>query len=168
MTAMAAMMLFTGCKKQSEFNKALEADYAEVIAEYPEAVLYEVQTQFNDTFDTRDRKGLHVASAREVFQVEPRLVVFVDRNFETGTREVLKQEGAWLEDLKINLKEVRDVNEALDALFGADIILPDTNFMTLRRPLGPTLYVDAFYVFGSTKTSFVAVNTRTLEVQDFE
>lgn len=170
LAAMAAMFLFVGCKeKQSEFNRALNEDYAAVVAEYPEAMLYEVETQFNDVFNTRDRKNLHVVTAREVFQVADTLVMFIDRNFDQGSVEKSLVPGAWLEDVVIrNVETLCDVNEALDALFKADIITPDSNLMTLRNPLGPKVFVNPFYIFGGTKSGFVAVDARTLEVQEFE
>lgn len=164
---MAAMVLFTGCKKTPEFNKALTEDYASVIAEYPEARLYEVQTEFNDEFTTRDRNGLHIVTAREIYQVDPQHIFEVVRNFEDGTCAKSLYEGFWTGDVVMTLDGLHNINEALDALFKSDIIVPETNLMTLRNPLVAVLYPNAFYIFGSTKTSFVAVDGVTLEVQEF-
>jgi len=167
--AMMATLLLAGCKSTSEFNRALNEDYEAVMAEYPEALLYEVQTQFNDNFTTMDSKGLHVVTAREVFQVKDTLVMFIDRNFDEGTRVTSLENGAWLEDVKFGVKELKDVNEALDAMFKSDIIVPDSNLMTLRKPLGPTIYAFPFYIFGGSKEGkYVAVDAHTLEVQEFE
>jgi hypothetical protein len=36
--------------------------------------------------------------------------------------------------------------------------------MTLRNPLGPTIYENPFYIFGSTHTSFVGIDAKTLDI----
>lgn len=164
---MAAIVLFTGCKKTSDFNKTLTEDYASVIAEYPEARLYEVQTEFNDSFTTRDRKGLHIVTACEIYQVTQEQVLQIKRNFDEGTCERVLEDGFWVGDVVMTLDGLHNINEALDALFKSDIIVPETNLMTLRNPLVAVLYPNAFYIFGSTKTSFVAVDGVTLAVQEF-
>lgn len=166
--AMAAMLLFTGCKKSSEFNKALEADYAMVMDEYPEAVLYEVETAFNDVFATRDRKNLHVVTAKEVFQVADTLVLFIDRNFDEGTVEKTLQEGFWCEDVAFKLDGIKDVNDALNALYNANILIPISKLMTLRNPLGPEIHLSPYYIFGDGNSNYVAVDSRTLKVEEFE
>ena len=167
--AIAAMALFTGCKKQSEFNKALNEDYAEILAEYPGAILFEAETEFNDVFTTDNPKDLKVVKVREVFQVygdDPR-AIFVDRDFVSGTRNVMTEKGHWAECVQFTPNDIHDVKDALKALLKSDIKTPDSKFMTLRNPLGPEVRLFPLYIFGSNHF-YVAVNAGTLEVSKFE
>ena len=167
--ALAAAFLFTGCDRKSDFNKYLEKDYEFVKAQYEgqPILFYEAQVELNGS-PVEYGKKTKPATVREVFQVDT-LVVFIDRNYETGEMSVEEVPGFWCEDLFVNPYGIADFKYALNALLNVkDVVtVPDAKFMTLRRPLGPVEYENAFYIFGSTNTSFVAVDARTLEIQDF-
>lgn len=166
--AMATALIFTGCKK-SDFNKFLEEDYAYVQSQYEgkKVLFYEAEITLAGTPADLGKKALP-ATCKEVFQVED-TVVFVERNYATGAVAVESVHGCWCEDLVVYPERVADYKDALNALLNAEgIHVPDALFVTLRRPLGPTLYENAFYIFGSTHTNFVAVDAKTLEVQEFD
>ena len=167
--ALAAAVLFAGCRKTSDFNKYLVSDYEFVQAQYADrtVVFYEAQITLNGSPAELGTKA-QPATVKEVYQVvDTALVVFVNRNYETGDVAVEEVPGFWCEDVVVDPNGVADYNAALNALLSADVIVPDAVFVTLRNPLGPVVYDNPFYVFGSTKTSFVAVDAKTLEVQEF-
>lgn len=167
--ALTTAVLFTGCKKTSEFNKYLVEDYELVKAQYPnrEVVFYEAEVVLNGTPVELSKKAKPV-SVKEVFQVfgNPE-AVFVNRNYETGECLVEIHYGYWLGDVVVDPTNITDFNLALNALIDSGIKLPDSPLVTLRNPLGPQPYENPFYIFGSTHTSFVAVDAKTLEVQPF-
>ena len=168
--AVAAAML-TGCKKVSDFNKYLAEDYEFVQNEYAgqEVVFYEAQITL-DGSPVDLGKDAQPASVKEVFQiVDTSLVVIVNRNYHDGEVVVEQHHGYWCEDVVVNPYDIADYNDALDALLkikSEDI--PDAIYVTLRNPLGPTVYENPFYIFGSNHTSFVAVDAKTLEINVFE
>lgn len=166
-----AVAMLTGCKKTSDFNKYLVEDYEFVQAQYEglEVVFYEAQITLNGSPVELGYKAEPV-SVREVYQVvDTALVVFVDRDYTTGVVNVEQREGYWCEDVVVDPTVVADFNDALDALLKAKTIdVPDAVFVTLRNPLGPVVYDNPFYIFGSNHTSFVAVDAVTLEIQQFE
>ena len=169
--AMAAALLFTGCKKTSNFNKYLVPDYEYVQAQYEgqQVVFYEAQIILNGSPAELGRKAKPV-SVKEVFQVvDSALVVFVNRDYANGTFEVEEHQGYWCEDVVVDPYTVGDYNYALEALLNVKgvIEIPDAVFVTLRNPLGPTPYENPFYIFGSNHTSFIAVDAVTFEVQSF-
>ena len=168
LAVMAVTVLFTGCKKTSEFNRALNEDYATVQAEYPDSRLYEVQTVFSDIFATEDVENLHVVTSRAVFQTVDGMVLFIDRNLDMKTRTVTTVPGPWLEDIAFIPKDLCDVKDAVEAFYKADIVKPASNLMVLRNPLVPDSGDYPLYIFGSTNTSFVAVDSKSLVVSAIE
>lgn len=168
--ALTTTVLFTGCKKTSDFNKYLVEDFEYVKEQYHdrEVVLYEAEFVLNGTPVELGKKAKPV-SVKEVFQVfgNPE-AVFVNRNYETGECIVETHHGYWLEDVVVDPTNIADFNLALNTLIDLGIKLPNSQLVTLRNPLGPHPYENPFYIFGSTHTIFVAVDAKTLEVQSFD
>lgn len=166
--AMAAAVLFTGCRKTSEFNKYLVEDYEYVKTLKPgvDVRLYEAQLTLSDSPAAVGKLAKPV-SAKEVFQVDT-LVVFIDRDYANGTFTVSETPGFWLEDVRFEPEPVADFTKALKALIKSDIKTPDSNIVVLRNPLGPKDFEYPFYIFGSQKSGFVAVDAGTLDVEVFE
>ena len=167
--ALAAALLFTGCKKTSDFNKYLIEDYEYVQSQFEkrEVVFYEAQITLNGSPVELGKKA-QPASVKEVFQAED-TVIFVNRDFTTDEMKVEVVPGYWLEDVAVDPYDVCDYNDALKALLNAEgVEVPDAVFVTLRKPLGPVVFDNAFYIFGSTKTNFVAVDAKTLEIKNFD
>ena len=166
-----AVAVFTGCKKTSDFNKYLTQDYEYVQSHYvgQEVVFYEAQIVLNGSPVELGMKAQPV-SAKEVFQVaDSAVVVIVNRDYVNGSVELEIHDGYWCEDVVIDPTLVGDYNDALKALLSAkEIDVPDAVFVTLRNPLGPVVYENPFYIFGSNHTSFVAVDAVTFEIKDFE
>lgn len=167
----AAVAMLTACKKTSDFNKYLVEDYQYVQQQYDglQVVFYEAEVTLNGSPVELGLKAQPV-SVREVYQVvDTALVVFVDRDYTTGVVNVEQHEGYWCEDVVVDPTVVGDYNDALKALLNAKgITVPDAVFVTLRNPLGPTVYEHPFYIFGSNHSSYVAVDAVTFEVQGFE
>jgi len=167
----AAVAMLTACKKTSDFNKYLVPDYEFVQAQYEghEVVFYEAELTLNGSPVELGLKAEPV-SVREVFQLtDTALVVFVDRNYADGTVAVEQHEGYWCEDVVVDPTGIADFNDALKALLGAkDLNVPDAIYVTLRNPLGPVVYENPFYIFGSNHANYVAVDAVTLDVQGFE
>lgn len=166
--AIATAVLFTGCKKTSDFNKYLIEDYEYVQSQYvgQEVVFYEAQITLNGS-PVELGKEAQPITVKEVFQVND-TVVFVNRDYTTKEVNVETVQGYWCEDVVVNPVGIVDYNDALKALLSVKTIdVPDAVFVTLRNPLGPVVYENPFYIFGSTHTSFVAVDAKTLEIYDF-
>lgn len=165
MVAMIATMVFTSCEKEKKtvsFLDTLKADYEQVVASHSDSVIvfYEAQCELDGTVN--ERKEVSMLAFREVFQGDS-MVYLVDRCLTNDSVAYDSVKGYWMEDLVIGLDSICDFNTALESLYKADMVLPESNLVTLRRPLYSVQY-NPLYVFGSVNTSFVAVDAVTLEV----
>ncbi len=171
---MAAMLLvFTSCKEDKcQFNKTLENDYQEVIAQYPgaEGQFREAQLVLTDSLQVADPKTFDVVNAVEIFQTEEDTcgaVIFKVRNAVTDTLYTVQ--GMWLGSANMVPSDVKvTLPDALRALQSADVIIPETNLVTLRIPLNGAVSLNPLYIFGSNHTSFVCVDGVTGEVFTFD
>lgn len=162
--AIAATVLFAGCRKTSDFNKYLTVDYEYVQAQFPgqDVVFYEAEVVLNGSPAVLGKKA-QPKTVKEVYQIDT-TVAFINRNYEEGTFTFEAVPGYWLEDIKVELAGIADFKDALGALLHDAPRVPDSPFVTLRKPLGPTIPENPFYIFGSTTKGFVSVDARTLEV----
>lgn len=153
--------------KVSDFNKYLVEDYDYVKSLYPEneVIFYEAEVTLNGSPAELGEKAEPV-SVKEIYQVDT-TVVFIDRVYADEKFDIETVPGFWCEDVPVNPEGIADFKDALKALLSADIITPDAVFVTLRNPLGPVIFENPFYVFGSNLSGFVAVDAKTLEIQEF-
>lgn len=163
--AIVSLMMSTSCKpKQDAFLKQAKSDYETVVKETPDSVftaLYEIETVLNKYITETDE--LEIAKSLTVIQVGDS-VKTIDRDENTERVEYLS--GHWGGDYKIRLDSVKvGFNEAVKLLKKSGLELPETNFMTFRAPMTPPF--QPFYVFGSHKTFFVAVNAVTGEIDTY-
>lgn len=171
---MAAMLLvFTSCKEDKcQFNATLESDYQEVIAQYPgaEGQFREAQLALTDNLAVANPKTFDVAKAVEVFQAEEDtcgVVVLKERR--PGVDTLYTVQGIWVGSANMAPSDVKiTLPDALRALQSADVIIPETNLVTLRIPLNGTASLNPLYIFGSNHTSFVCVDGVTGEVFTFD
>lgn len=167
--ALAATILMSGCEKEKKvvnLTDTVKADYEALVAAHQNdtIVLYEVEAVLDG--NVSDRKPVGLVSYKEVFQADS-IVYFVEHYLANDSVAYDSVKGSWLEDLAFSTDTICDLDVALDCLYKADIVLPESNLFTLRKPLYKVIY-NPLYIFGSTETGFVAVDGVTQEVSEVE
>lgn len=138
-------------------------DYETVLNENPRAKYYETECVLNGYLDEVKDKA-KVVSYRQIHQVADS-VHYYNRNFEDNTLSVTKQYGHWSGTFKADPHDMLvGFNDALDILMENNVVLPHSNKMTLRCPMGAESY-NLKYIFGSTKSKlYIYVDAVTGEV----
>ena len=174
---LVASLSLVGCKcskeqepeQPSEFNTLIQSDYEMVKLANPDSLveLMEVETELSDTLTKADPNEITVSKAIEVFRVGEK-VVFIDRDYEKGSFEMSEKYGQWFGDAIIFPGKTGDFAKAVKALYTSGLNLPETIFMTLRKPLDGQLREYPLYIFGSQNTHFISVDAGTYEVLPIE
>lgn len=163
---LVAILATISCKPKVDFNKLMDADYAATVSEYPDSVVhfYEVETVLDKPINCIDEK-LNVSASSTIIQVGNK-VKQIDRTFKNNRiqkENVTYNNGWWVGDLPIPLDSVKlNFNDAVQRLRETNTVLPETSFMTFRKPASPPF--ETYYIFGSEKTFYLFVNTITGEV----
>lgn len=167
MVALVATMVLASCKpevKTVPFLDNVKADYAELVAVHDSIIFYEAQIELDG--NVSDRKAVNPLQYKEIFQGDT-VVYFVERFVANDSVFNDSVNGYWMEDRPVNLDSICELNVAIEQLYKADLDLPESNLVTLRRPLYKVEY-NPMYIFGSNLTFYVAVDAVTLEVTEFE
>lgn len=166
MVAMIATLFLTGCEKKPKtvvsFLDTLKADYENVVAQHDSAVVMFYEAQCQLTANVSDRADVTLEEYMDVIQCDS-VVFTATRNVPAQTVVYDSVNGYWMEDLVVNLDTICDITVAIEALYKSDMVLPESNLVTLRRPLYKEDY-NPLYIFGSTNTKYVAVDAVTLDV----
>lgn len=137
-------------------DSILVKDYAKVKTLTKDSVaFYEAQIAF-DRLLTADTCP---SAVRVITVMQSRDTVWTVSHAINEAPVLTKEFGFWLEDLPVNLNRTTvSLDSAIVLLHKANIKTPASNLCVFRRPLYKTPYTDAFYIFGSAKTSFVNVD----------
>ena len=163
---LVAILATISCKPKVDFNKLMDADYAAAVSEYPDSVInfYEVETVLDKPITSID-KELNVSTSTTIIQVGNK-VKQIDRTFKNNRiqeENVIYNDGWWAGDLPIPLDSVKlNFNDAVQRLRETNTVLPETSFMTFRKPASPPF--KTYYIFGSEKTFYLFVDAITGEV----
>lgn len=163
---LVAILATISCKPKVDFNKLMDADYAAAVSEYPDSVVnfYEVEAALDKPITSID-KGLNVSTSTTIIQVGNK-VKQIDRTFKNNRiqeENVTYNNGWWVGDLPIPLDSVKlNFNDAVQRLRETNTVLPETSFMTFRKPASPPF--ETYYIFGSEKTFYLFVDAITGEV----
>lgn len=163
---LVAILATISCKPKVDFNKLMDTDYAAAVSEYPDSVVrfYEVETVLDKPINCIDEK-LNVSASSTIIQVGSK-VKQIDRTFKNNRiqeENVTYNNGWWVGDLPIPLDSVKlNFNDAVQRLRETNTVLPETSFMTFRKPASPPF--ETYYIFGSEKTFYLFVNAITGEV----
>lgn len=165
--ALVAMMFtFTSCREKS-FIKTVATDFDEVAMMFPgTSVLCEVQCKLTEPVDVAEKAVL--GTYTEVYQfcdTTNEFVAFRVRKPADDSVDTYTKPGIWVGSVAFNPNDIKlDITDAFKALKSADIVLPDTEFVTLRQPLDGQA-TSPMYIFGSVKTFCIGVDAITGEVK---
>lgn len=172
--AVAAMLLMVGCKPKpvSILNQS-KADYAEVVAEMPDSLVafYEVEMVLDKPISELNHgQEVGLLSAVTVIQMSDS-VKFIAREYDKKNQvascEVEKEKGFWLGDFNMPLDSLNlDFADAIQRLKETDIVLPEADKVTLRKPAAPPFRT--YYIFGTKGTFFIDVDAITGEVSEYQ
>lgn len=141
-----------------DFNKTVKKAYKRIMAKYPDAIFYEAQGVL------KEENGEVVPDAEQVtcvFQAEPNKVVYLI--YQEGKRSTIKKfDGYFVQDCAIGPKCKVSLEKAFDIMHSADIILPHSLYVTLRRPLTKDVKEYPDYIYGDNHNNpYVFVNSFT-------
>lgn len=170
------MTLFISCQdfKVSgyDFNDCIEKSYNVVKtmsqADSSTIKFCEAQGEFNSKF-IKDTCEYTVDRVTSVFQVNDTMV-YIITHYDYTKEDAVSVEvynDIWIGDLyspyetKINLKD------AIKIIRASDIEAPHTEFFVLRRPITkPPFMKNKIYIFGSTNTKPIKVDSETGEISE--
>lgn len=133
-----------------------------------DGALEEVETVLNGTVDTLTSENVEVVYMKSVIQKNG-FVDFIERNFTEKTIDTIQTEGLWVGSFAFEQGEFPiTINKAIELLHESNKVLPSSNKMTLRRPVGPTQYKSQLYIFGQQNTGFIYVDAVTGEVGNIQ
>jgi hypothetical protein len=181
LSALALLLCFASCSscnsdKQEEeevtsleFNALIQEDVNYAIDNFNEPVFYEAQIKFDKPITSEEYPNvIEVLTVIQDIDTTGQYWCYLFQHTLEGC-VIDSVNSPWLEDCVINLDSVKlTLEEALDRLYGANIVLPESSVAVLRRPLGPQLFIYPFYIFGQMDTGFVEVNAGTGEVNLLE
>lgn len=176
--AIAAAVCFTvkSCEKEEvkTFAEYVAEDYAfaKTFVDNPDDVcFYEVEAVLNGLADEVPADELKVVTYQSVFQTfAPNVAHFRDRDVTTGEYVDYTVDDLWLGDDRFDPTALKiSFDKAVELMHAADVIIPSSNKVTLRAPVGPTAS-NPLWIFGSTRSAmkgqeFVAVDAITGEVR---
>lgn len=126
-----------------DVNETIEQDYTAI--NDSDVLFYESQITLSNVLDSN--YVADVKSVTNVFQLRDTSYQFIHEIVDgVQTDSVIKINDYWLEDQKINFKQVIPFGIALDAVANSQLY-PDVHIITLRAPLGPNV-TNPFYIFG--------------------
>ena len=162
-----ALLAVVSCKPKVDFVQLMKDDYAAATTEFADSTVrfYEVQTILDKPITVTDEKA-SVSASTTIIQVGTK-VKQIDRVFKNDRIKeeyVTYNDGWWIGDFAVPLDSVKlTFNDAVQKLRETNTVLPETTYMTFRKPTAPPFNTE--YVFGSEKTFFVYVNAITGEVR---
>lgn len=143
------------------FDLNVRADYDALTEEFGENLkFFETTITLDAAVDTV--QNFEVLEMQSVYQIPDTVITYT---YTDEGLNVVKEYGHWLEDCPILPEHVKfSLADAIEALQESNIVVPSSDKVVLRRPLGPKVLTSAYYIFGTTHTGFVAVNAVNGEV----
>ena len=164
-----AIFAIASCKPKVDFNKLMQDDYAAVVAEFGDSVkFYEVETVLTKPINLLD-DNIAVSASSTIIQAGNKIKQ-IDRIFKNSRikeENVTYNDGWWAGDFMVELDSVNlNLKDAIQKLHETNTVLPETTYMTFRKPAAPPFRTQ--YIFGSEKTFFISVDAGTGEVNVVE
>lgn len=166
-------LALVGCKaKPVAVVSQAKADYTEALAEVADSVetaFYEVEMVLDNPVSVLNEDGeVKIISTKTIIQEGPTCKM-IDRLYSTKGKVidqmVTTEESFWFGDFDMPLDSlVLDFADAIKKLQETNIVLPEADKVTLRKPASPPF--GTYYIFGTFGTSFVKVNAITGEVTE--
>lgn len=168
------VILLVSCKDYKvsgyDFNQCIQDSY-EVVKTMSQAdstaiKFCEAQGVFSDKF-VKDTCEYTVKSVKSVFQVNDTIVYIITHYDHTkvGAINVDVYNDIWLGDLYSPICTTINLEEAIDIIRNSDIESPYTEYFVLRRPITtPPFPENKYYIFGSTKTRPIKIDSETGEI----
>lgn len=167
-------LALVGCKaKPVAVVSQAKADYTEALAEVADSVhvaFYEVEMVLDNPVSVLHEDGeVKILTTRTVIQEGP-VCKIIDRAYSTKGKVIDQMvdmpEGYWLGDMDMPLDSLNlDFKDAIQRLQEANIVLPEADKVTLRKPAAPPF--KTCYIFGTYGTFFVAVDAMTGDVTNY-
>lgn len=163
--AVVALVVVWLCQRGDKptVNECIVKDYEAALEISPRARYYETECVLNGCLDDvhTDAK---IVSYSQIVQIGDS-VYYYNRDFKEGTLDVTHKYGHWGGTFKCDPHDICiTFDEALDILDKSNIVLPHSNKMTLRCPMGAGSYTP-LYIFGSTTSKlYVYVDAVTGKV----
>lgn len=139
------------------YNDLLKQDFEKIKDTFPDVVFYESQITLNNLVTEPD---VQIKSVTNVFQAG-RCCYQVYHYKDTV--KCFKFNDYWLEDVKVDPYAVISFEDALANLNKANVKKPESKFITLRSPLGPSIQNPGYFV-GSAGRGFVKIDAITGDV----
>lgn len=146
-----------------DFNKTVKKCYDKIIAKYPDAILYEARGVLKENTDGEVIPD--ASSVTCVFQLSAGKAGYVLAE-EKKRIKVTKVDGYVVQDCVISPDCKLSLSDAFDAMHAADIIIPHSLYVTLRKPLSAHMKEYAQYIYGDTHHNpYVFIDSFTGEVE---
>lgn len=147
-------------EKELTFEDVLKADYDHLYQQGTgEKFFYEIECELNGKLSELAPEDVKIVSAKSIGVVDD-VVYYGYTDFETGETVYDSEPGRWAGSFNIPDISVVEVSfkEAVEILKGQGVILvPDTQKMTFRHPVGTA--PNPMYIFGTgSGSSYVAVD----------
>lgn len=153
-----------------DFHKVLAEDKAliesKVNGDSVKINFCESQGVFSEPFK-KESKTFEVVSIQNVFQVNDTLVYIVKHLEKEYDAEPVVEvySDIWVGDLYSPIDVTINLEKAIKLIKESDVEAPETPFFVLRRPITPPPFPEnKYYIFGSTKTKPIKVDSKTGEV----
>lgn len=168
-TIAAVLLIFTtSCEPTVsgyDFNETIKADKALVmeLSGADSVKFCEAQGQFLEPFN-KDSKKYEVIWVMTVFQVDSLVYTFTHDTL-SADPIINKYNDIWLGDLYSPVESTVSLKEAINRLRASEMEIPESPKFVLRKPITPPPFPEnKLYIFGSTKSGFIKVDSETGEV----
>lgn len=165
LAAAAVMFAMTACgpkenKAALDFEKCYNADYdymLEQLESDTNFLFYFAEAKMSMKFnDPAFEKEAYVQRVTVLFQsdIEQMVYRFTHEKDSAGNDMLLieKIPGVWMECMRIDRDDVDvTLDSAINLLFQADVVKPESQFVVLRRPVCPAFPEKPYYIFGNAR-----------------
>lgn len=148
------------------FNEVIASDneFVKILSGVDSVKFCEAQGAFDKPFKITDSE-YEVIWIMTVFQVDTLVYTFTHDTL-SNDPIISKYNDIWLGDLYSPINTNVDLKGAIDSLKSSEIDAPESPLFVLRRPITPPPFPEnKLYIFGSSKTGVIAVDSETGKVK---
>lgn len=166
------LFAFAACKPQLsgyDFNKTIADDkyLVEKLVNNDSIKINfcEAQGVFSKNF-IKNQKNYEVISVKTVFQVDSLVFIVTHPKNDYNAEPIVESyNDIWIGDLFSPIEVNIDLEKAINQINQSDIDAPESPFFVLRRPIvKPPFPKYLYYIFGSSKTGAIKVDSNSGEV----